>query len=161
MSYNDNPPIIFLTITRNHTCIFKLWYVLLRERNIIKTEKYAYWKDGKNYNINVDPEETVAESMYNIKQELSSRKRQAKVLKRGQSSHFYRILLPKFWVEILVERAFFDYRFGEFGSLKKNFEKILLKFLKIMSVKFKDTHPTLINESNLKIFFIYLLKYFL
>jgi len=64
-----------------HSELHELWYILLRERNILKTEKYAFWKKGESYDVPVDPESTIAESMFNIKQEIKHRKRQAKILK--------------------------------------------------------------------------------
>ena len=84
-----------LTVGQLH----ELWYILLREKNVINTEKYHHWKKGYVYNYTHDPEEVIAESMANIKDRLRRYNERAAVLngekgttsisKWGVSSQWY------------------------------------------------------------------------
>jgi len=65
-----------LTVGQLH----ELWYILLREKNVINTEKYHHWKKGYVYNYTHDPEEVIAESMANIKDRLKRYNERAAVL---------------------------------------------------------------------------------
>ena len=65
-----------LTVGQLH----ELWYILLREKNVINTEKYHHWKKGYVYNYTHDPEEVIAESMANIKDRLRRYNERAAVL---------------------------------------------------------------------------------
>merc|ERR1711962_474160 len=65
-----------LTVGQLH----ELWYILLREKNVINTEKYHHWKKGHVYNYTHDPEEIIAESMANIKDRLKWYNERAAVL---------------------------------------------------------------------------------
>ena len=77
-----------LTVGQLH----ELWYILLREKNVINTEKYHHWKKGYVYNYTHDPEEVIAESMANIKDRLRRYNERAAVLngEKGTTSvNFY------------------------------------------------------------------------
>ena len=65
-----------LTVSQLH----ELWYILLREKNVINTEKYHHWKKGYTYRYTHDPEEVIAESMANIKDQLKRYNERAAVL---------------------------------------------------------------------------------
>jgi len=65
-----------LTLVQLH----ELWYVLLREKNVINTEKYHYRQKGVTYSFTHDPEEVIAESMANIKDRLKWHNERAAVL---------------------------------------------------------------------------------
>lgn len=65
-----------LTIKQLH----ELWYILLREKNIINTEKYHAWKSGKSYQVTHDPEEVICESMANVKKRLKDWNNRAAVI---------------------------------------------------------------------------------
>ena len=82
-----------LTVAQLH----ELWYILLREKNVINTEKYHHWKTGYVYKYTHDPEEVIAESMANIKDRLKRYNERAEVLngEKGTNSLLF-VLLTHF-----------------------------------------------------------------
>jgi len=62
--------------------LHELWYVLLRHKNLIRTEKYEAWRKKKTYEYKTDPEEMIAHSMFNIKEEIKRRSQTVQRKKR-------------------------------------------------------------------------------
>ena len=57
--------------------------MLLRERNLIKTEKYEAWKANVQYSHITDPEEIIVESMANVKKEIERYNKRSRTFNKG------------------------------------------------------------------------------